>query len=216
MKRRSLITGGLLAAGYTLLGRPDAAQAQQKKSMPMMHHAAHAAAGWVTLFDGTSLAGWTPIGDANWRLEDGAVVADKGSGFLVSKDSYGDFELKVEFWVNETANSGVFIRCGDPTKVTGPTAYEVNIFDQRPDPTYGTGAIVNVAKVVPMPKAGGKWNVYDITARGPRFTVVLDGKRTVNGAVDYKHASGWIALQYGKAVVDTGVVKFRKVQIRTL
>ncbi|HUA56736.1 MAG TPA: family 16 glycoside hydrolase [Candidatus Sulfotelmatobacter sp.] len=83
-------------------------------------------------------------------------------------------------------------------------------------PTYGTGAIVNVAKVVPMPKAAGKWNFYDITARGPRFTVVLDGKRTVNGAVDYKHASGWIALQYGKAVVDTGVVKFRKVQIRTL
>ncbi|HUA56741.1 MAG TPA: DUF1080 domain-containing protein [Candidatus Sulfotelmatobacter sp.] len=135
MKRRSLITGGLLAAGYTLLGRPDAAQAQQKKSMPMMHHAAHAAAGWVTLFDGTSLAGWTPIGDANWRLEDGAAVADKGNGFLMSKDSYGDFELKVEFWVNETANSGVFIRCGDPTSVTGANAYEVNIFDQRPDPT---------------------------------------------------------------------------------
>jgi hypothetical protein len=212
MNRRSVITGGLLAAGYTLLGRPDEALAQAKP----MHHGAPMASNWVTLFDGTNLSGWHPIGNANWRLEGGAVVADKGEGFLITEHTYADFQLKVEFWVNDTANSGVFIRCAEPDKVTGANAYEVNIFDQRPDPTYGTGAIVNVAKVVPMPKAGGRWNFYDITAHGPRFTIVLNGKRTVNGAVDYKHASGWIALQYGKAVVDTGVVKFRKVQIRTL
>jgi hypothetical protein len=42
----------------------------------------------------------------------------------------------------------------------------VNIYDQRPDPSYGTGAIVNFAKVEPMPKAGGKWNTYEITAKG--------------------------------------------------
>ena len=40
--------------------------------------------GWVTLFDGTRLDHWHQIGDAHWRLEDGVVVADKGSGFLVS------------------------------------------------------------------------------------------------------------------------------------
>ena len=54
----------------------------------------------------------------------------------------------------------------DPDKITATNAYEVNIYDQRPDPTYGTGAIVNVAKVSPMPKAGGPWNAYEITARG--------------------------------------------------
>ncbi len=80
-----------------------------------------ATAEWVTLFDGTHLDHWHPIGDANWRLEDGVVVADKGSGFLVSKEAYADFQLRVEFWVDEDANSGIFIRCTILTR-WGPTA----------------------------------------------------------------------------------------------
>jgi len=41
------------------------------------------------------------------------VQADLGSGFLVSKQEYGDFQLRAEFWVDATANSGVFIRATD-------------------------------------------------------------------------------------------------------
>ena len=172
--------------------------------------------GWIVLFDGRNLENWNPIGDANWKLEDGVVVATKGNGFLVSKSAYGDFQLRVEFWVNDEANSGVFIRCEDPQKVTGTTAYEVNIYDQRPDPTYGTGAIVNVAKVEPMPRAGGKWNTYEITAQGSHFTAVLNGVKTAEGSDD-KHKSGHIALQYGATKVkDAGIVKFRKVEIKPL
>jgi hypothetical protein len=184
-----------------------------------LRHASDAVAqaeGWVSLFDGESLANWNPIGTANWRLQGGAVVADSGNGFLVSKDAYGDFELRAEFWVDSETNSGIFIRCTDPNKVTGATAYEVNIWDTRPDPSYGTGAIVNVAKVDPMPKAGGKWNVYDITAKGSKFTVKLNGQTTVDGAEDSKFARGHIALQHGLGVgnSDKGVVKFRKVEIK--
>src|SRR5262249_51833870 len=109
------------------------------------------------------------------------------------------------------ANSGVFLRCSDPGKVTATNAYEVNIFDQRPDPSYGTGAIVNVAKVSPMPKAAGKWNTYEITAKGDTFTVTLNGQRTVDGVRNAQHAHGRIALQYG-----AGVVKFRLVQIKPI
>jgi hypothetical protein len=166
---------------------------------------------WVTLFDGQHLNHWDTIGDANWMLIDGEVQAFGGNGFLVSKESYTDFEIRAEFWVDSKANSGVFIRCTDPTKVTATNAYEVNIFDERPDPSFGTGAIVNVAKVEPMPKAAGKWNVYDIVAKGPKFTVTLNGQRTVDGAEDNKHPSGRIALQYA-----AGVVKFRRVQIKPL
>jgi hypothetical protein len=178
--------------------------------------------GWVTLFDGKNLDNWNKIGDANWRLEDGAVVADRGNGFLVSKDTYSDFQIRAEFWVDTDANSGIFIRCTDPDKVTGATSYEVNIWDTRPEPSYGTGAIVNVAKVDPMPKAGGKWNVYEITAKGSTFTVTLNGQKTVDGAQDAKFESGRIALQHGLGVVtngvanDKGVVKFRKVEVNRL
>ena len=150
-------------------------------------------------------------------------VADKGNGFLVSKNTYTDYQIRAEFWVEADANSGIFIRCTDPEKIGADNAYEVNIWDLRPDPSYGTGAIVNVAKVNPMPKAAGKWNVYEITAKGSTFTVVLNGQKTVDGAQDAKFASGRIALQHGlglkddKGVAnDKGVVKFRKVEIKPL
>jgi Domain of Unknown Function (DUF1080) len=179
--------------------------------------AAQADAGWITLFDGKNLDNWNQIGTANWKLEDGAVVADSGNGFLVSKNAYTDFQIRAEFYVDSETNSGIFIRCTDPNSVTGKTAYEVNIWDTRPDPTYGTGAIVDVAKVDPMPKAGGKWNVYEITAKGNTFTVVLNGQKTVDGAQADKFASGRVALQHGKGVTDeSGIVKFRKVEIKPL
>lgn len=198
MKRWSTIAVGLLLVGLTAVWQSQRASGQ-------------ADAGWVTLFDGKNLDNWTQIGDANWRIVDGVVEADKGNGFLVSKNSYTNFQLRAEFWVDAVANSGIFIRCTNPQKVGSASAYEVNIFDTRPDPTYGTGAIVNVAKVSPMPKAGNQWNTYEITANGPKFTVTLNGVRTVDGVEDSKFPSGRIALQYG-----AGVVKFRKVQIKPI
>src|SRR5690606_31559299 len=130
--------------------------------------------------------------------------------FLVSKEPYGDFELYVEFWASDDANSGVFLRCSDPESITDRNCYEVNIFDQRPDPSYGTGGIVNFVEVDPMPKAGGKWNTYEITAKGRQISVVLNGETTAelnNGLF----AEGPIALQHGD-----GVVKGRKVAIKPL
>jgi hypothetical protein len=178
---------------------------------PSQPASAQDAAGWVTLLDGSNLDNWNAIGNANWRLEEGAAQADKGSGLLVSKQSYRDFEIRAEVWVNDEANSGIFIRCSDPQKIGSATAYEANIFDQRPEQEYGTGSLVGVAKVSPMPKAGGHWNTLEITAKGSTFSVVFNGVRTVDNAQDAKFASGPIALQYGK-----GIVKFRKVQIKPL
>jgi Domain of Unknown Function (DUF1080) len=186
-------------------------------------HGASADAGWITLFDGKNLDNFDKIGNANWRIEDGAVVADKGNGFLVSKKAYTDYQIRAEFWVDSDVNSGIFIRCTDPDKIGSASAYEVNIWDARPDPTYGTGAIVNVGKVDPMPKAAGKWNVYEITAKGSTFTVTLNGQKTVDGAQDAKFATGRIALQHGLGLKDDkgvesdkGLVKFRKVEIKPL
>jgi hypothetical protein len=169
--------------------------------------------GWIVLFDGSNLDNWNAIGHANWRIADGAVMADSGDkrqGYLVSKNAYTDFQVRAEFWVDDNANSGVFLRCGDRGTVNAKNAYEVNIFDKRPDPSYGTGAIVYVAKASTVLKAGGKWNTYEITAKGPRLTIVLNGVKTAE-VDDSQHASGPIALQYG-----AGVVKFRKVEIRPL
>lgn len=204
MKRSSFIALGLLAVGFGLSGCANMAGM---------------GGGWVSLIDGnTGLENFDRIGDANWRAEDGAIVADKGAGgFLVTKKTYKDFQIRAEFWADHTTNSGIFLRVANPAKVEAITAYEVNIFDQRPDPTYGTGAVVDVAKVVPMPKAGGKWNVYEITAKGSQLTVVLNGVQTVN-VQNSKFAQGPVALQYamGAKNIQGGAIKWRKVQIRDL
>ena len=175
--------------------------------------------GWVTLIDGNAgLDNFNRIGEANWRAEGGAIVADKGAaGYLVTKKSYRDFELRAEFWAEPTTNSGIFIRAANPAKIEAATSYEVNIFDQRPDPTYGTGAIVDVARVVPMPKAGGRWNLYEVTAKGPQLIVVLNGVQTVN-VQHSKFAEGPFALQYAPGANNApgGAIKWRKLQIREL
>ena len=121
--------------------------------------------GWVALFDGNTIGSeWDRVGETNLRVEDGAIVADKRTSqtpaHLVTKTKYKDFQVYVEFWASDDANSGIFIRCQDPTKITDRSCYEVNIFDQRKDPTYGTGGIVHFVEVNPMPKAGGKWSTY--------------------------------------------------------
>lgn len=169
-----------------------------------------AAGGFTPLFDAHDLSGWTAVGDANWTVQDGVLAADKGAmSFLVSDASYRDFDLRVEVWISPEANSGVFIRCSDRKVFNPANAYEVNVFDARPDPTYGTGAIVDVAKVSPMPRAAGRWSLLEISARGDSLTVVLNGQKTVDGVRNAAHAEGPIALQYG-----SGSVKFRRVDIR--
>ena len=206
MKRRAAIAS--LVLGFVALAYAPQASSE---------------AGWVSLFDGKSLDGFNKIGDANWRIEDGMIVADRGNGFLVTKTDYKDYEIRAEFWVEADSNSGIFLRVTNPEKIGSDNAYEVNIWDTRPDPSYGTGAIVNVAKVDPMPHAGGKWNTFEITAKGSSFTVVLNGQKTVDGAQDSKLANGKIALQHGLGTKDAagvandkGVVKFRKVEIKPL
>lgn len=171
--------------------------------------------GWVQVFDGKSLNGWTPMPGVEWRVEDGALVADKKTGngnpSLVSNTSYKDFQIYAEVWISEDGNSGIYIRCTDPKNVSSRSAYEVNLYDNRPGQEHSTGAIVDVAAVkLPAPKAGGKWNTLEVTAKGPLMTVVLNGVKTSEGK-DERFASGPIGLQYG-----LGVVKFRKVAIKPL
>jgi hypothetical protein len=171
--------------------------------------------GWTPLYDkGSNLNDWTLVGDANWRIQDDAIQADflrgKVPSYLVSKAQYTDYQIRAEFWVDSQTNSGIFIRCQDPAKIGADNCYEVNIWDTRPDQTYGTGAIVDVAKVSPMPRAGGQWNVMEITAQGDSLTVKLNGVVS-SSARNSKWAKGHIALQYG-----SGVVKFKQVLIKPL
>jgi hypothetical protein len=174
------------------------------------------AEGWITLINGNAgMENWNITGGGNWRAEGDSIQADKsttkGASVLVSKRSFKDFELYAEFWAADDTNSGVYIRAPNPNTVnTASGAYEVQIWDKNPNAAYSTGSLVNVAAVQPIYKAGGRWNTYEIHAKGPEITVKLNGVVTVSTR-DSRSAEGRIGLQFNQ-----GPIKFRKLLVREL
>lgn len=173
--------------------------------------------GWITLIDGNDgMDNWSVSGSAaNWRAEGGAIQADKSTGkgasVLVSKRAFKDLELYVEFWAADDTNSGVYLRAPNPNTVnTASGAYEVQIWDKNPNPAYSTGSLVNVAAVSPIYKAGGRWNTYEIYARGSEITVRLNGVVTVSTQSAKTH-EGRIGLQF-----NGGPIKVRKLLVKEL
>ncbi len=173
--------------------------------------------GWITLIDGDAgMENWTVSGSAaNWRAEDGSIQADKttgkGASVLVSKRSFRDLEIYAEFWASDDTNSGIYFRAPDPNKVnTASGAFEVQIWDKNPNPKYSTGSLVNVVEVQPIYKAGGRWNTYEIYAKGSEITVKLNGVVTATTKEAKTHA-GRIGLQF-----NSGPIKVRKLLVREL
>jgi hypothetical protein len=169
--------------------------------------------GWISLIDGENgLQNFTRLGEANWQARDGAIQADrkssKDAGILLSKNSYTDFEIFAEFWADEEANSGIYIRVMNQKVVNTKAAYEVQIWDKSPG--MATASLMPPAKASPTFKAAGRWNTMEITAKGPRMTVKMNGEQAVD-VNDTSFTSGPIALQY-----NAGTIKFRKVMIKPL
>ena len=97
--------------------------------------------GWIRLFDGQSLMGWRNAGDADWKVEEGVLVATTGKpGLLVTSVRFSDFELKLEYKGEGRTNSGVFLRT--PPIPTNP-AIDCLEFNIAPtDNAFPTGSLV--------------------------------------------------------------------------
>ena len=169
-----------------------------------------ACAGPQPMFNGMDLTGWESHGDIAWRVEGAQIIASgSGDGFLATRAEFDDFYLRVEFWVDETTNSGIFVRCRDRSRIYPDTCYELNIYDNHPRQEARTGAIVFVL-MPPMVQVDtvGRWNVYEVTARGTFVEVKVNG--TVTAVLEDANPSpGFIALQHW----GEGTVKFRSIEL---
>lgn len=167
---------------------------------------------WVNLFAGHDLTQFIEVGGADWNIVDDYVEATSGTegGFLVTRGSYGNVQLQAEFWTSPEANSGIFMRCPSADEIGATTCYEVNIFDQRPDPTYRTGAIVNFAEPLVQMDAANRWNTFDIVMDGDHLVVRMNDTLTVD-TNDPTLERGVIGFQWG-----AGVVRFRNIRLRPL
>ena len=167
-----------------------------------------AADGWILLFDGQSLFGWTQEGKAEWRAENGVLLPGGDTGWLRSNSAFADFELQCDFRTGPEGNSGIFVRSakeGAPHE----TGYEAQIWNQHPE--FPTGSLVNHIKGRRISPAANQWHTYEIRAVGDRWTIRVDGKQVLDGR-DAKSKAGHIGLQYNK----DKAVEFRNLKLRPL
>lgn len=137
--------------------------------------------GWVSLYNGTSLDGWTIIGDnkKGFVSEDGMVSwAASGGRKLQSRNRYGDFMLRFEWKLYaKGANNGVYIRAPRANRES-KMGFEFQLMgdsDKKPDKN-STGSVYDV---VPAKAAAanpeGEWNSVEIILQGSKYKATLNG-----------------------------------------
>jgi len=201
----------------------------------------HAEDGWVSLFDGKTLNGWTQKnGTATYEVKDGTILGTTLTGspnsFLCSDKEYGDFVLEFEVKVDDTLNSGVQIRSKTKTtdgekkndkfgRVFGPQV-EIEAGPAEAGYVYGeaTGRGWLTPKERLKPHAhfkNGEWNAFRVVAHGPRITTHINGhliEDLVDEPIYETHPSGFIGLQVhgiGKRT-DKLPVQWRNIRIKEL
>ena len=183
---------------------------------------------WITLFDGKNLDAFTTRGTAEWRVEEGVIKGGqdgdpKKSGLLLTKAKFKDFELELDFMIDEHGkyNSGVYLR-NDPA-AGGRTGYQINL-GRGAAGEYCGGLYTDkwLAKgdekdAVRKPR---EWNTLRIVAKGAHIEVTLNGTKVVDFTDPAPPAhflqEGVIALQTYGAEGHAGWVKFRNIRIRAV
>ncbi len=151
----------------------------------------------IVLFDGKDLSKWNNAD--RWSIQQGDLIA--GRGKLVSKESFGDCQLHLE-WSAPTppkgsgqgrGNSGIFLM----------DQYEIQILDSYDNQTYFDGQAGAIYKQTPPAvnamRKPGQWNTYDIFWTAPRF----DGDRLVSPAYITAMHNGVLILNHFELQGDT-------------
>lgn len=155
-------------------------------------------AGFQSLFDGKTLAGWKGSLDA-YKVEDGNIICVPGGrGNLLTEKEYADFILRFEFRLAPGANNGLGIRC--PMRTDGNLhldGIELQILDDSSDkynslkPYQFHGSVYGVvpAKRGSL-KPAGEWNSQEVVVKGRTIKVVVNGQTIVDADLDEATKNG--------------------------
>jgi len=160
--------------------------------------AAERADGWRLLFDGHSLDGWRGYNmdgmPGGWAVEDGLLTRVGEGGDIITKDEFGDFELVVDWRVEEGGNSGILYRAAEGEEWIFHSAPEYQVLD---DAHHGDGGSPLTSAgsnygLNPAPRGlvhpAMEWNTARIVVRGNHVEHWLNGQRTVEyelGSADW-------------------------------
>lgn len=142
--------------------------------------------GWELIFDGETLEGWELFGKpgdtSGWTVSDGAITRTGGGGDLVTVDDYEDFELRLQWRIEERGNSGIFYRVATDTDAVWRTGPEMQVLDNERHPdgeSPYTSAGANYALYAPKfgdaTRPIGEWNDVHILVRGDHVEQWLNG-----------------------------------------
>ena len=141
--------------------------------------------GFVALKKKKNLDGWNAKPNG-WTVVDGVLTRMPRSGYIWTKESYGDFVLDVEVKVSRRCNSGIFFRTDPKNAVQG--GFEIQVFDTTGKTKLGKhdhGALYDALAPSANPaKPAGEWDRFIITCKGPKITVSINGKQVVNANLD--------------------------------
>ncbi|MDA1017883.1 MAG: DUF1080 domain-containing protein [Planctomycetota bacterium] len=168
------------------------------------------AAGWLSLFDGATLYGWTPNSETKWEVVDGVIVGSgETTGLLVSNYQLLNYEFRCDFRLEKGGNSGVFLRSDVQPKDPAIDCYELNICDSHP--AFATGTLVKRMNLDEKHNVEGEWHTYHVVLEGNRLQVNLDGKPILDYTDESETPSpfGHIGLQ-----MNGGKIEFRNVVLR--
>jgi len=185
--------------------------------------------GFVSLFDGKTLDGWTQRnGLATYRVEDGAIVGrtakNSPNSFLCTNKAYCDFELVFEVKVDPGLNSGVQIRSRSSKdykdgRVHGP---QVEIECAPGESGYIYGEATGRGWLSPNQDTkdaykNDQWNKYRVLAVGPRIQTWINGVQVEDLTDEASSKCGFIGLQV-HGVRDRGPfeVRWRNIKIKDL
>lgn len=139
----------------------------------------------IQLFNGRNLDGWVltnPKQVNGWKAVNGELVNTTKKldfspyskfGNLRTKQTFMDFNLKIDFKVPPGGNSGIYLR----------GIYEAQVLDRdsKMQGIQGVGAIFGRIKPTENAgKLGNEWNTYDITLVNRHVTVILNGKKVID------------------------------------
>lgn len=182
--------------------------------------------GWVSLFDGRTLAGWEGSSEF-FRVEDGAIVGGKATSptprneFLCRREEHGDFALRLQFRLDRGVNSGVQIRSQRIPGSHETIGYQADLGDGYWGALYDESrrnrilAQPEAARVQRILDPEG-WNDYEIIAAGRRIRLLINGEETV----DYTEPDASLAQQ-GRTCLQIhsgppGEVRFREIRLQEL
>jgi hypothetical protein len=189
--------------------------------------------GWIELFNGKDLSGWTQRnGTATYHVDGDSILGKTAEGspnsFLCTDELYSDFELKFDVKVDSELNSGVQIRSqsqGDQPegRVNGPQV-EIAV-DGSAGYLYGEAAggwmTPDSARIPHNHFKENEWNAYHVIATGNRIQVSLNGNLVSDLVHEEKfqsHPKGFIGLQVHGIAAGTGPyeVRWRNLKLRDL